>query len=231
MTGAELLELCNGRLAGYQNAIEPSTLMSYLNSAKDELWSTLKELDKEYFMQVSQNTDSAQTTYFPNLTPASREYTLPSDCRDIEFIECLTPGYETANFVFVEMNSEEFKQLRRAGGISGQTSTVSPFCFLYTVIGKDQFVLAQYPPATLRLRLWYIKALADFEAGDVIDEILTPFSKSLADFGAQKAMLSLQDATQFTLWVSDWKRQIITLTQGAGDRDSSGALFVEDFIG
>lgn len=231
MVGADLVNLANDRLAGYENAVSPSTLMSFVNEGKDAVWNLMKSLDKEYFMQVTQNTSPASASYFPSLTAASREYTLPSDCSSLEFIECLTPGYQTADFEFLEMNSTQFKELRRAGGVSGQPLGVSPFVIYYTIVGKDQFVLVAYPPATLALRLWYIRSIPDYESDTNVDDIVFPYAKLIANYAVQKALLSIQDPVQFTLWVSSWKSDVIELMQNAGDRDTTNAQFAEDYNG
>lgn len=230
MVAQEIVDLANARLAGYQNAVEPSVLMSYVNEGKDCVWNLLKDLDKEFFMQVSQSTTPSASSYFAPLTSAAREYTLPSDCRSLEFIECRTSDYQTAEFIYAELNSEDFKQLRRAGAIPGTNNSAS-LRFLYTILGKDQFVLAQYPPTTLTLRLWYVRSIPDYESDTVVDDIVFPYAKLIANYAVQRAMLSIQDPTQFTLWLASWKEDVKMMCQGAGDRDTSGPLFVEDFLG
>lgn len=225
LTGSDLIQLTNDRLAGYQNAIDPRALIGFLNEAKDEIWVILKGLEKEYFIVATEYSDSNQTNYFGPLATNLREYSIPGDLRAVEFIECVTPGYETAEFVFRNINDDDFKDQRRAATLSQSTSG---YCqeFLYTILGKNQLVLAAFPPVALQLVIWYLRALPDFEDADAIDEILFPFSKKLADFACKKAMLAVQDPNQFMAWSAEWKSSVVMIAQGASPRNEADAEFV-----
>jgi len=232
MSGQTLVNMTNDLLAGYQNAVDSRAMLTYLNMAKDEIWSTIKELHEEYFQVFSQSTDSTADYYFPQLSTATRNYTLPDDLRSIEYIEVTTPSFEESDFVYAKLNSPEFKEERRASNAqNGPNATNNGSKFHYTIAGKNQFVLASYPPADLNLTLWYTRALPDFETGDPVDEILFPFQKKLAEYAAKKVMLSNQDATQFAAWSKEWRDSLVNCLQAAGERNDADPQFVEDFCG
>ena len=150
MSGQTLVNMTNDLLAGYQNAVDSRAMLTYLNMAKDEIWSTIKELHEEYFQVFSQSTDSTADYYFPQLSTATRNYTLPDDLRSIEYIEVTTPSFEESDFVYAKLNSPEFKEERRASNAqNGPNATNNGSKFHYTIAGKNQFVLASYPPADL----------------------------------------------------------------------------------
>jgi hypothetical protein len=56
ITGQYLVNMANDLLGGYQNGVDSRALLTFLNAAKDELWSVTKELHDEYFQVFSQNT-------------------------------------------------------------------------------------------------------------------------------------------------------------------------------
>lgn len=232
MTGQNLIDMTNDLLAGYSNAVDSRALMTYLNMAKDEAWSVLKELHEEYFQVFSQSTNPSADYYFPPLTTATREYTLPEDLRSIEYIECTTASYQGTRFVYAKLNSPIFRDEREAANEQGGSQPTNTSCtFHYSIAGKDQFVMAAYPPANLTLTLWYTRALPDFEMSDTVDEILFPFSKKLAEYAAKKAMSGVQDAGQFSIWSKEWRDSLINLIQAAGERNDADPQFVEDFTG
>lgn len=230
LVGQDLIDLANDLMAGYQNGVDSRALLSYLNMGKDEVWALIKTLKDEFFQKVSQSTDSTADFYFPPLTPGVREYTLPSDLHSIDFIECLTANYTSAKFVYRKPTDPDFRAARMAA-TADPTSTAQPNVFLYTIVGKDQFMLADYVPTTLTISLWYTRSLADFEASDEIDEIVFPFGKKIAEFAVKYAMLGLQDQAQFAAWKGEWRDSVIGLMQGAAPRNESDPTFVADFYG
>lgn len=229
--GQTLIDLTNDLLAGYSNGVDSRALLSYLNMAKDEVWAVTKELHEEYFQVFSQNTNSAADYYFPTLNTTTRNYTLPADLRSIEFIECTTPGFEGTEFVYAKLNSPEFRDERRESNAAQgpQPNDSNNNSYHYSIAGKNQFVLAAYPTAALNVILWYTRALPDFEASDVVDEILFPFSKKLAEYAAKRVMLADQDAGQFAAWKSEWRDSLINLVQSEGTRNDADPQFVQDF--
>ena len=232
ITGQYLIDLTNDLLAGYQNGVDSRALLSYLNLAKDEVWSVTKELHDEYFQVSSQSTTPTADFYFPQLSTATRQYTLPADLRSIEYIEVTTPQYQGTEFVFAKFNSPEFREERKQSNeLNGPDSNNNVDVYHYTIAGKDQFIMAAYPAQNLNLTLWYTRALPDFEAGDTIAEILCPFSKKLAEFAAKRAMSGTQDAGQFAIWKQEWRDSLINLVQSSGSRNDADPQFVQDFDG
>jgi hypothetical protein len=234
VTGQYLIDACNDLLAGYQNGVDSRALLTYLNMAKDEVWSVTKELHEEYFQTFSQNTNPSGSYYFPVLSTATREYTLPEDLRSIEYIECqtATSGGATAVFKYAKLNSPAFKEARaRSNELGGPEPNNNQQEYIYTIAGQDQFVLASYPSQNYSIILWYTFALPDFEASDTLSEILFPFSKKLAEYAAKRAMIGLQDPGQFAMWAKEWRDSLINLVQGEGTRNDADAQFVEDFTG
>lgn len=232
ITGQTLVNMTNDLLAGYANGVDSRAMLTFLNMGKDEIWSVTKELHEEYFQVFSQSTDPAADYYFPVLSTATRNYTLPADLRSIEYIEVSTPNYEGTEFVYAKLNSPEFKTERQSSNAQGgPNANNSSNKYHYTIAGKDQFVLASYPPVNLALTLWYTRALPDFETSDVIDEVLFPFQKKIAEYAAKKAMLADQDAGQFAAWSTEWRNSLINCLQASGSRNDADAQFVEDFCG
>src|ERR1700683_1732104 len=186
--------MTNDLLAGYQNGVDSRSLRTYLNMGKDAIWEVTKELHDEYFQVFSQNTNPSGNYYFPQLSTATREYTLPEDLRSIEFIECqtATAGGAVAKFTYAKLNSPAFREARdRSNSLGGPEPNNSEQEYIYSIAGHDQFVLASYPSQDYSIILWYTAALLDFEASDTISDILFPFSKKLAEYAAKKAMLGL----------------------------------------
>lgn len=232
VTGQYLVDATNDLLSGYQNAVDSRALLTYLNEAKDEVWSVTKELHEEFFQVFSQSSNPNGDYYFPALNSTTRNYTLPADLRSIEFIECTTPGFQGAKFIYAKLNSPQFRNERMASNEAGGPDPNSNVqSYTYTIAGKNQFVMAAYPAAALNITLWYTRALPDFETSDTIDEILFPFSKKLAEYAAKRVMLSVQDPGQFALWKADWRDSLINLVQSEGTRNDADPQFAQDFFG
>ena len=232
VTGQTLIDMTNDLLGGYQNGVDSRALLTYLNLGKDEVWSVTKELHDEFFQVFSQNTSSTSDFYFPQLVSSTRQYTLPADLRSIEYIECTTPNYQGTKFVYAKLNSPTFRDAREESNeIGGPDTNGNCDVMVYTIAGKDQFVLASYPPTTLSVSLWYTRALPDFEASDTVAEILFPFSKKLAEYAAKKAMIGMQDPAQFSIWEKEWRNSLINLVQASGERNDADPQFVTDFTG
>lgn len=232
ITGQFLVDMTNDLLAGYANGVDSRALMTFLNMGKDEVWEVTKELHDEYFQVFSQSTSPTSDYYFPVLNTATRSYTLPADLRSIEFIEVTSATFCGNEFVYAKLNSPEFREERRSSNaLGGPDTNNNRNKFLYSIAGKDQFVMASYPPANLTLVLWYTRALPDFEASDVVSEILFPFSKKLAEYAAKRVMLADQDAGQFAAWRTEWRDSLINLVQSSSSRNDADPQFVEDFEG
>lgn len=229
MVGQDLINEANARLAGYQNGVDPDALLSFLNEAKDEVWALLKGLNDEYFVTPSQSTDNTRLNYFPTLDPSLRQFTLPGDLREIKFIEVTTASSTEIEFEYRDITDDEFRRARRDASTQSGNNDICKI--LYTIIGKDQMVLAQFPPAAITLTLWYVRSLPDFEASDEVDQVLYPYVKKLATYAVKKSMASLQDPSQFAVWVQEWKQDCLTVTNSAAPRNQADPTFVDDFDG
>lgn len=231
ITGAYLIDLTNDLLGGYQGSVDSRALMSYINLAKDEIWSVIKELKDEFFQAFSQSTNSAADFYFPQLSTGTRQYTLPEDFREIDYIEVTTPGYTELKFRYAKSNSPEFREARRQSNtLGGPQPTNNVDELIYTIAGQDQFVLASYPPVDLNVTLWYTRALPDYEMSDIISEILCPYSKKIAEYAARRVIMTA-DLAGFTVWTATWKESLVNMDQAAGTRNDSDPVFVQEFEG
>lgn len=229
--GQYLIDLANDLLAGYQNGVDSRALLSYLNLGKDIVWAVTKECKDEYFQIMSQATTSTATNYFPQLSLTQRQYTLPEDLREIDYIEVVNPvGTPQATFTYAKANSPEFRSERMQSNTAGGPFE-NDYAYLYTIMGRDQFVLAKYPAQPYVLTLWYTASLADFEAGDIVSDVLFPYSKQLAQYAAKATMLAVQDPGQFAAWEKEWRENIIIMTQAEAVRNDADPQFVQDFEG
>lgn len=232
VNGATLLNLTIAQLGGYGNAFDPNDLISYINEGKDEIWAILKGTREDYFLQSSQSTTANDDNYFAKLSTTSREFTLPKDFHQMRMIEVLDSGYEEVDFEYKPMSSAEFVEERRAS-----TSTSSPTSnrntYLYTIGGKDQLILAQFPEIAFELRLWYTRSLPNLtlSGGSNLDEIMFPFNNKIALFAAKRAMLPLQDPRMWQAWREEWREAIRSVEATAEQRDATGIKLVQDFVG
>lgn len=234
VNGQAIITLAQYNLGGRANSVTPDQLLSFINEGKDEVWSALKQMKENYFITPSQPTDSTQPTYFPALSVATREYTLPADLRDIEFIEVTAPsGYEEVEFRRVSMLHPDFRQARQAASAFHAQGNSSPLTgtgiYYFDVVGKSTFVLAQYPEVPFTLIIWYVKALPDITASSTVDEIIFPFSKHIATYAVMKIRL-MKAPDEFAAWKTQWRDELISMTQGS-DRNGSDPQFVADFEG
>lgn len=230
LTGQDLIDLTKARLGGYQNSLDTEVLMSHINEGKDEVWGLLKSLDDQYFVVQSQATTSTADYYFSSLSTALREYTLPSDFREVKLIEVTTSGYTDVRFVYRDAHHPDFAEARRAANYDNTPSN-SSCVYYYTIYGKSTFALANYPEAAITLRLWYVRALADYEAADTVDEILLSFAKKIAEYAAMKVMLLQQDQPQFEEWQKVWRQDILSIATSANNRNQSDIETAVEFEG
>jgi hypothetical protein len=233
ISGAELIDMTNANLAGYQGAVSPTDLLIHLNEAKDEIWMLLKELNEDYFAKKSQYTTASDEDYFGPMSTTVREYDLPLDLREIRFIEILNAGYEQVNFTYRSISHPDFSDLRRQA-TAQQSSINSPgglMNYFYTIIGKNKLVLAQYPEAAFDAVIWYVRNLPDFDTGETVDEILFPYSKKLAEYAAYKILLSLNDTSMWEAWKREWKDSVMHMMASADQRNSADPQFVISFEG
>lgn len=229
ITGQELLTLTNSYLGAYQNARLPADILRAINAGKDEVWLILKSLKDDYFLTNSQTTDNTLDNYFGALSTSTREYTLPSDLRELKWIEVTGPsGYEDVEFVKRDMGHPDFQAVRNEANANAGALAASTY--VYDIVGARTLVLAAFPEAAFTLKLWYVRWLADIELDTTLSEILTPYSKRIAEYAAKRITLSLQDEGAFAAWAQEWREAVVNMAQGAAPRDM-GARYVQDFIG
>lgn len=225
-TGQDLIDSLRIRLGGLANAFTVDKYLSLLNDGVAEVWSVVRSLDLDYFAAFSQPTTSADDNYFVDLTSTVREYDLPKNCRELRAIECLTVGFEDKRFEFRRFDDPEFQSVRRVSTAGGSGTAAT---YVYTVFG-NQFMLAQFPEATLRLKLWYIKSIDEIDI-NTIPDILFPFNKKIVDYAAERATLSSQNESMSQAWMIEWKDDVKTLAMSTGSRSSTNATFVSDYLG
>lgn len=230
----DIILLTQDSLLGYANAVSSDTLLAFINEAKDEIWTIIKQLKTRHFVTKTQATDPTKDSYFPVLATNTREYSLPSDLRDIVFIEVTGPsGYERTQFTQRAMTHPDFRDARTgatAFNAQGSTAPLSGVSqYFYDMVGKNTFVMAQFPETNFTLVIWYVRALPDMTLGSTLDEIVFPFSKKLADYAAKKVLLS-EDSSAFALWQSEWRTDVIAITEGV-DRSGADPSYAVDFLG
>lgn len=227
---ADLLTSVKNDLGGYANSVSQDQLLEKLNRGKDEVCSIIKTLRDDYFVTSSQSTSSNAAHYFGPMATNTREYTLPSDCTEIRAIEVSNVGYEETIFSYRDISHPEFQATRKAATAAGVSSGINNSTYLYTIVGKSTFMLADYPEAAFTPTLWYIFTVPDFAADDSLTEILFPFTKHISDWAVKRLMLAKQDPQQYTLWQQEWRNSVITLLGEVGDRSTTNATFVQDYL-
>lgn len=230
LTGQDLIDLTSIRLGGYSNFPSPDALMSFLNEAKDEVWGVLKSLNADFFIQSTQTVDNTQVNFFGPLTPNQRMYTLPEDFREMHLFVVLDSAFAQTKFTYKKMTDRDFQEAYKAANVD---STLTPTVeYFYTIIGKDQLLLAQFPETTFSSpQLFYVRNILDFEINDQVDQVVLPFSKKIADYAAMRVMLSAQDQSQFEEWRQVWKDDVLGIATSAGPRNQADPEFVDDFLG
>lgn len=234
LKGQNIVDLVNAKLGGLANSIAPDQLLSFINEGKDELWGVLSQLKRNYFVVGSQSTNSAASYYFPSLSTSQREYALPSDLIDIVFIEVISPtGYEMIKFVRRPMFHPEFRDARTSSTAFQDQGGTIPFSgftdYIYDIVGKGTLILAQFPEVAFTLKIWYVRALPEITLSGVVDEIVFPFHKKIADFAAMKVILK-DELESFAAWVEQWKQDLIQVSESA-DRSSADPIYSADFLG
>jgi hypothetical protein len=235
MSGQDLLDDLRIELGGLSNAFTVDQLLSFINKGKDEVWSVIRSLDLDYFGDNTQTTDNTKDSYFANLVVNQREYTLPINCREPRFIECLSSGFQDRIFEYRKFDDPVFATARRESTAFGPTTQNDSGSVLgryyYTIFGSNQLILAQFPEAPLQVVLWYIKAVDDIAVDTEVTEILHPFNKKIVDYAATRAILTTQNQMMTEAWASEWKESIKTLALSAGPRTSTNPIFIQDYYG
>lgn len=229
----DLLTAVNNDLKGYANAFSQSQKLEALNKAKDEVCSILKTQNANYFVTSSQSSDSTAAHYFAALNTTTREYTLPPDMLELRFIEVTSPaGYEGTDFQFRDLSHPDFQNSRRIATANGSATPAiaGSSIYFYTITGKDQFMLADYPETAFVIKLWYVYAIPDFASDDTLSEILFPYDKKLSDWAVKRLLLQEQDQAGYAAWTTEWRTSVITLTGASNVRQSTTPEFVADFV-
>ena len=231
--GRDLADLMNNQLGGYQGALDDAMVFSFLNEGKNEVWGILKTLGQNYFGTSSQSTDTTQDSYFGPLDVTKREYNLPNDCREVRFLEVTDVGYEDTRFEYRPLSSTDFIDARRANtnNILNADTTIAQDVYYYTIVGKKTLMFAQFPQIAFHVTIWYNRILPDFDADAIVDEILYPFVQKITEYAVKKATLTLQDLPLSEAWRETWRESVQRIASTADPRDSSGPLFVDDYMG
>jgi hypothetical protein len=228
LTSDELRRITERALGGYSNAADPALIDDGIEEGINEVWTILKNARADYFVTSSQNTDATADNYFPLLSTTAREYDLPVDFAELKLIEIQDSGYESTEFVYRDMSSQEFKDARRDETANPSRNVGT---YLYDIVGKRTFILAQFPRYAFDATIWYVRQMPDSMSALVIDEIFYPYARRIAIYAAQYITCTLQDTELSEAWRRRWKDSVISIAQGASPRQIQDAVFVEDFIG
>lgn len=229
ISGQELIDLVNSRIRASTNAFDPEDILGFINDAANETWKILRSIREDYFETFSQNTISTDDDYFGLLSTTVREYSLPRNYQEIRFIEVLDSGHEGVEFRPKDHSSTEFQNRRRTSTALGEGTARSDY--FYDIIGARTLMLSQFPEITFNLRIWYIRSLVRLDVDSQLDEILYPYSDDMAKYAAHLATLSLRDETLSDRWLKIWKDSVHRTETVARMRQSSGPVFVDDFLG
>lgn len=230
VSGQTLVDLTNAFLGGYQNAVDEGVMLTLLNEGKNEVWMILKSLRADWFMTSSQNTDSTKNNFFDKMSQASRQYTLPNNYHEMKFIEVLDVGMEDTEFIYRDMATSEWKDLRRSNTNQAPNST-SNIQYHYDIVGKNQLLLAEYPQINFTAVLWYVRMVPDFSINDPIDEIVYPYASKIAMYATKLLMLTNQDPEMWKAWKDEWKEGVQRIAMSASPRQIADTVYVESWDG
>lgn len=231
ISGQNLLDSIRINLGGLANAFTDDQLFYFVNLGVSEVWSVLRSLDLDYFTDSTQDapTGVSQDDYFADLQTTVREYPLPTNCRELRFIEVLTAGFQDRVFTYRKFEDPVFQAARRDATMNGPTESSTLWEYYFTVFG-NQMLLAQFPEVALQLKIWYVASIDDVTV-ETYPAILHPFSGKITDYATERAMKSAQNVELDQDWMLTWKDSIKTLALSAGGRVSTNAIFITDFEG
>ena len=231
VNGQYLVDKTLRKLGGYRNAVDLVDALDAINEAKDEVWMILKGTKEDYFVTFSQSTDSTLDTFFDKLTTTSREFTLPRNFRQMQGIRINDSGKEAIEFEPRDFADPEFQASYKAS-TAASSSTASRPTYFYDILGIRTLVLAQFPEAAFDITLIYIRAVADIDVDEELDEVLFPFTNAIATrAAADLASHTLHDNELGSSLYEDWKEQKRSLESAAEQRDISRGRVVADFQG
>lgn len=230
-TGQELVKIVKDKLAGYGNAASPQTILMHLNEAKDEVWAVIKSLNDQNFVVFTQDQDNGLQNYFPQLAIGTREYDLPSDLKEIKFLEVITPKDQAdVKFSYRKMNHPEFTTARRSANMDSTTDIINEY--VYTIAGTNpqQLIMGNYPAMAMSLRIWYVRGIPDFTLTSLVNDIVAPYDRKMTDFAVKRVLLGA-DLKAFETWKSEWRDSLIMITESSAPRNQADAVYVTDFEG
>ena len=229
--GQTLLDSVTLRLGGAAGAFNTTNLMDFINDGIGKTWSVLKALGEDYFVDDTQSSDSSSTDdYIATIASNARTLTLPANTREIRFIECTTEGYQHLKFEQRRISDEDFQDLRRAATDAG-TTVDDTGVVLFALVGADQLIFADYPPATLTLVVWRVKSLNTLAVNDTLSEILHPFQSSIVNYAVQLAQLTIARETLSDRWLQLWQASVREIAIAASPRVSASPTFIPDYFG
>lgn len=199
-----------------------------LNAGQRKLWQVLTSRHpmNNWFVVFSQSTTPANSDYFAPLATTTREYALPPNFHHLRLAECLTSGYEHLKFTKTFLDSADFKVARELTGSNPFNGEA-----LYDIIGASpgSFMLAQYPPAALNVRLAYCRVATPFT---VITNSLNDFPDSAPELIAQWCATKFLLGSDFDKWQGferQWMNDIDSFVFGE-TRDDTGPSIAEGFL-
>ena len=230
--GQTLHESLVVKLGGLSNAFDTNELLDFLNQSKDAVWSVLRSLGQEYFVDQTQAATSTADDFFQVLSTTVREYDLPPNTRELRMIECTTEGYKHLKFEQRSMSDRDFVEARNWASVqSSATGTGYSGTYLYAVVGRRKLMFAQFPEAALTLQIWRVVALDDLSLETELTEILHPFWRAIVDFAAMLANLSLTRTDMDAAWQNQWQLDVRLIAGSAVPRASTAPVFIDDYEG
>ncbi len=231
LTGQQLVKIVQSKLGGYGNAVSPQTILMHLNEAKDEVWAVMKSLNDQNFVLFTQSSDAGLMNYFGKVVPGTREYNLPSDLKEVKFIEVISPTDQAdVRFSYRKMTHPDWAATRRAANMDSTTNPINEY--VYSIVGSNPqtFALANYPALTYDLRIWYVRGLADFTLVSGPSEIVPPYDRKITDFAVKRVLLAAEPKL-FEVWKSEWRDTVIMIAESSGPKNMADPVFVADFEG
>ena len=229
VTGQVIYDEVIIRLGGLSNAFGVNDITSFMSDGLGEVWAVLRSLENDYFMEDTQTATSTADDYFAALTTSTREYDLPTNCREIRAMEVTTTGYETTVFEYRPFSDEEFQQERRQATADGAGSGTRIGKYLFTVVGMKKLILAQFLEAAMTVKVWYVKSLDELTTDTVLTEVVHPFWRKIVDYAVERATLSVREETLSDRWLTRWREDVKTLALSAGPRVTTGPLFIQEY--
>lgn len=194
-----------------------SDLLVHLNRGKNRLWDLIRRVRENYFLTTGSSL---------SITSATKEFTLPTDFRQLVGIKCTTSGYEYLKFTASNTSDEEWKS--RDAVPSGNSQNVDDL--LYVIVGNSKIKFADYPPTSLTLSLDYINVLADFtlSASSTID-INDEQCDWLEAYVTKKALMKTPTDLRLPAWDAELDKLTLMVIDSVSGRQIRDAEYVEGY--